>query len=113
MHTDAEWERIQSYREGGASYVEACVLAGIKPNGDDAGSYDAGYDDLIVENGSLAVRAIHKALTSGKIDNTIMTAAVRAVQMLQEHQKAGKGTDPEDDMLAWVAERKQEELNGE
>lgn len=113
---------VDEYMRGGMSFEAACSMAGV-----DAGviveDVSDEYSDaqLIEMNGSLAVRAIHKALTSGKIDNTIMTAAVRAVQMLDEQRKASGGTSAEDDMLLWVAEhqraqddkRREELKNGE
>ena len=96
---------IKAYQNSGMSYEQACSMAGVAPAFDDMDAGDTFSDDELIEvNGSLAIRAIHKALKSGNVDNTMLNAAVRAVQMLEDARKKGVGDDPEDDMLRWVAE---------
>lgn len=102
---DEKSERlVQEYMLSGATYEQACAMAGVDVP-EEVGSRDD--DVLIEENGRLAIRAINAALkrgTSGAVDNTVLTAAVRAVSMLEEQRKRGRGSDPEDDMLRWVAD---------
>jgi hypothetical protein len=106
---------VQDYMREGRSYEEACALAGVRAVREEVSSMDAegmSDEELIELNGSLAIRAINKALTSGKIDNTMIQAAIRAVQMLTDLRASGGGSDPEDDMLAWVADINRRERDG-
>ena len=109
-------ELVDKYLADGMSVKQAHALAGLPPP--DAveidGVHEAGLHDddtinqLLVDNKKLAVIAINKALTAGKVDNTLVTAAVRALQMYDDLAKNDGDTDPEDDMLAWVAELEKE-----
>lgn len=97
-----EQELIEAYRNSGMSEKEALAMVGRGVVDEDAASLSE--DELIELNGELAVKAIYKALSSGKVDNVMLTAAVRALQMLEDRRKREGSNDPEDDMLAWVAE---------
>ena len=120
--TDREQELVDEYVRGGMDYNAAVKIIGggsveCIDLGDDGSDVD--LDSLIEENGALAVRAINKALVgavSGNVDNTVLQAAVRAVAMLEAHRSKGRGSDPEDDMLLWVAEvnrKERGEVDGE
>lgn len=102
---------VQEYMDGGCTYEQACAMAGVlvpkEVVKDVHVEMDFSDDQLVMMNGSLAVRVIHQALQKGVrggVDNTVLQAAVRAVQMFDEARKRGEGEDAEDDMLRWVAE---------
>lgn len=112
---------VKEYMARGMTYRQACKVTGVEPLEDiDMSPGNAAYnldDEKLIElNGSLAIRAIYKALTNDKIDNTLIQAAIRAVQMLEDQRSKIGSDDPEDDMLRWVAEvskRERESRYGE
>lgn len=108
---------IQEYIDAGMTEGQARAMAGVvddEPVGEvDAGGdvFDMSDDELVALNAKLGVRAIHAALKSGKHDSVTLQAAIRAVNMFEERGRA-EGNDPEDDMLAWVAEVRVNERMG-
>lgn len=101
---------IEKYVEAGWPRAKVLEMLGAEAEeieGEDFGCVgdDLSDEEMLELNGRLAIRAINRALTSPKIDNTLVQAAIRAVEMLEKSRRSGGGTDPEDDMLRWVAER--------
>jgi len=105
---------VQQYMSDGMSYAQACSMAGVQAEVEtvavqdvDDGSSELTDEELIELNGTLAIRVVHRALkfgVSGEVDSTVLNAAVRAVNMLEEQRKSRGGTSAEDDMLKWVDE---------
>lgn len=112
---------IEEYKAQGLTYEEACARVGVpvvkrSDVVDGMEVAEMSDEELLELNGSLAVRAIYRALTSKKVDNTLVTASLRAVQMLEEARKKNEVTgDIEDDLLRWLwslNEGNEEVLNG-